>query len=938
MSDPIYAGNTAFYHLVRQLCCEHERELMLVSGKGGHTVKRAHSDLQKRQSSNSNATTGSGTGGQLRTSGASLSPREDLSPRGRGRTEEFTHRVSNTSMQPPGDCASAATASTAPGHPSETETPVNSTNCSPRPSRPSMSRRPSRLLQLPCQNPDIYGEAEDVKTKSRETSHDRKGSSQRGDDGLGRQASNVGEEQDGSEMMQRSPSMTSTASKLAEHFKTQARTPSITINMSDANSDGEGGTGVRSARSSTGTQLAALAPSLSLRSLQPPTPPHGGVLSPKGFQVLMPYHSEGGTSSLSPMGKSVSMQHPLMRASSSNRGSSDELVARSEISLEAEDLELHERWQGILDSEDGQPTTDQEYQMQGSRKSSDSSWFKYQSAVQQIGEPGVTESSRCVRTIEYCFVSSPASKRRLAWDLIGVIVLVQEMVQIPLQVFDIDESPFLSGVRYLTSFFWSLDLLSNFFVGYHYHGQVITHPGKAALHYMKSWFVLDAILVSLDWIDRLMDMASNTGTKALRMTKVTRGIRAVKLLRLMKFSQMLTDMTSMISSEYHRTCITILKIVLFIVAVNHLLACGFYGLHHLHGGRGWINNSFDETDSTSYRYFTSLHWSLTQFTPASMEVTPCNTLERVYTVIVLLFAMVTFSSFVSSITTAMTHLRNINATRIEEDSKLFKFLGQHAISAGLTSRVLHFFQERKQQRGRQSRTKEADVSLLKVLPESMKHDLRCEAYGPILCYHPMFRAFGCLDAEAMRYLAVIGCTEKRLMVRDEIFGQRSEVTHMIFLMEGCLNYSYTNTDGDKEIVTLTSGAWACEIALWCDRPPSQPFVAEIGSEIMMLDAKDLKTMAMKYRGSAASLARYGEKFIEQMKKEIETIKWKCVLYNDPDILADIAFRCIDVLDTDGVDPILGLISYGRSTTMPRLSRTSVKSTFSRVAIIGPTLA
>merc|ERR1719191_2017613 len=97
-----------------------------------------------------------------------------------------------------------------------------------------------------------------------------------------------------------------------------------------------------------------------------------------------------------------------------------------------------------------------------------------------------------------------------------------------------------------------------------------------------------------------------------------------------------------------------------IVSLAHLLGCGFWGISKF--GRnfqdswdlepGWAS-AFNGS-SVSYRYTTALHWSLTQFTPASMDLHPTNTLERAYSVVVIMLALVVFSSFVSSITAAMT--------------------------------------------------------------------------------------------------------------------------------------------------------------------------------------------------------------------------------------------------------------------------------------------
>merc|ERR1712061_341712 len=97
---------------------------------------------------------------------------------------------------------------------------------------------------------------------------------------------------------------------------------------------------------------------------------------------------------------------------------------------------------------------------------------------------------------------------------------------------------------------------------------------------------------------------------------------------------------------------------------NHLIACAWYAIGTIDEDTTvdtWVKANELEGTSILYRYTTSLHWSLTQFTPASMEVYPENGKERLFTVSVITIAMVTFSSFVSAITNAMTQLRNLNS-------------------------------------------------------------------------------------------------------------------------------------------------------------------------------------------------------------------------------------------------------------------------------------
>merc|ERR1719313_3303854 len=102
---------------------------------------------------------------------------------------------------------------------------------------------------------------------------------------------------------------------------------------------------------------------------------------------------------------------------------------------------------------------------------------------------------------------------------------------------------------------------------------------------------------------------------------------------------------------------------------------------------GWIEFHGFEDAPLGYQYLSSLHWTLTQFTPAGMEVYPHNSIERAFAVIVLLFALLFFSSFLSSITSCMTQLRQLNYATNHQFSLLRRFLKERNIAPELSIRI-----------------------------------------------------------------------------------------------------------------------------------------------------------------------------------------------------------------------------------------------------------
>merc|ERR1719318_2558484 len=92
------------------------------------------------------------------------------------------------------------------------------------------------------------------------------------------------------------------------------------------------------------------------------------------------------------------------------------------------------------------------------------------------------------------------------------------------------------------------------------------------------------------------------------------------LLRLFKVSGFLHEFFEAVQSEYMRIFLGIGKLLIMIMVINHFLACGFYwiganwDLEDVSASSGWVYHHRLNEESLAYKYMTSLHWSLTQFT------------------------------------------------------------------------------------------------------------------------------------------------------------------------------------------------------------------------------------------------------------------------------------------------------------------------------------
>jgi len=502
----------------------------------------------------------------------------------------------------------------------------------------------------------------------------------------------------------------------------------------------------------------------------------------------------------------------------------------------------------------------------------------------------------------------PTGKKRVCWDLMGILLLLHDLIFIPLQAFEggTDGLPrqydeFLKVLDYVGAVFWTSDIFVSFRTGYFSEeGFVEISPWKIARTYLKGWFGMDLLIVSTDWASMLMGMSEASGFMRLGKT-VSRVMRVFRLLRFLKMNKPLKEAMERINSEKTLQVIGICKTLVFIVIFNHYIACGWFWL----GSLGILDSSWPNKFlvnyplSFSYAYATSLHWSLTQFTPASMEVVPQNVAERFFVIVVIILALVAFSSFVSSITAAMTHIRHINAKKMQLETAVREFFAEHKISHHMASRVWHFLRSSKGKSAK--RLKEKDIPAFALLPQTIKEDLRLEVFYPILSVHPLFPELAKRDEyNHLLRIANTAITERSLTLGEQVFPNRTPVDHMVFVAFGDLKYTTLEEAmlGDESIGPIVrTGHWACEACLWADEVgldgPLIPFAGP--AEIVLLNAATFQRI-VNAEGKSDFVCKYAELFMcsfaDVAKSAMEGEEEVDVLFNDVEMIQDIVYETV----------------------------------------------
>mmetsp|Transcript_13773 Transcript_13773/g.31246 ORF Transcript_13773/g.31246 Transcript_13773/m.31246 type:complete len:517 (+) Transcript_13773:2-1552(+) len=326
--------------------------------------------------------------------------------------------------------------------------------------------------------------------------------------------------------------------------------------------------------------------------------------------------------------------------------------------------------------------------------------------------------------------------------------------------------------------------------------------------------------------------------------------------------------------------------------MNHFLACFWFWIGDNSGGPygNWVTSGGFDSRSLTYKYFTSLHWSLTQFTTGSMEVTATNETERVFSVVTLVFALMIFSSFLSSITAAMTQLQHLSSEAPQKMSQLRRYMKSRPIPRGLKVRIFRYVDHKLAADKHQ--VQEREVDLLHILSEPLTRELKLHINQPFLVKHPFFTHFVKRDRDALQHVCNLALTLIPLSKGDSLFAQRVSDSQMFFCMSGTLEYTHSKLprnqtrsrrlngssrvhavideeeEEDDDENVLNTKDWCCEPALWTTWVHVGSMHAKSVSDVLALSANPFADVIKGHQTLASHVLQYARGFIEQLNMMI----------------------------------------------------------------------
>jgi len=322
----------------------------------------------------------------------------------------------------------------------------------------------------------------------------------------------------------------------------------------------------------------------------------------------------------------------------------------------------------------------------------------------------------------------------------------------------------------------------------------------------------------------------------------------------------------------------IAKLMLIIIVCMHFVSCGWYWIGTLgNNGEGegydrrWVPENINDHVGLGYRYTTCFHWSLTQMTPASMEINPANALERFYTICIIFCGLLMFSSFISSMTQTMTELGRASGEHLRQDTLVQQYVNEHELSSELVSSILSFNRTRRRMQGVKKRLKQQDVATLSALPDRVLMQLHNEVYMPIIVAHPLFRKIENVDMVFVNAICHRVLSEMSVMNGELVFHLGQLAAKMYFPVAGVFGYAFGHlpTEGGRNLSELVpNDFWVSEASLWVVWCHHGALLGEAqSSDIIQVESGEFHTAA-SLTWCSDKLRTYAAFFAECMSDDI----------------------------------------------------------------------
>ncbi|KAI7808785.1 putative potassium voltage-gated channel subfamily H member 7 [Triplophysa rosa] len=312
----------------------------------------------------------------------------------------------------------------------------------------------------------------------------------------------------------------------------------------------------------------------------------------------------------------------------------------------------------------------------------------------------------------------------------------------------------LNVVDLIVDIMFIIDILINFRTTYvNLNEEVVSHPGKIAIHYFKGWFLIDMVAaIPFDLL--IFGSGSDETTTLIGLLKTARLLRLVRVAR--KLDRY---------SEYGAAVLMLLMCIFALIA--HWLACIWYAIGnverpYLDHKIGWLDNlgvsigkRYNYSDPSSGpsikdKYVTALYFTFSSLTSVGFgNVSPNTNSEKIFSICVMLIGSLMYASIFGNVSAIIQRLYSGTARYHTQMLRVKEFIRFHQIPNPLRQRLEEYFQHS----WTYTNGIDMNTEVLKGFPECLQADICLHLNQSLLEGCKAFRGAtkGCLRALAIHF-------------------------------------------------------------------------------------------------------------------------------------------------------------------------------------------
>lgn len=341
---------------------------------------------------------------------------------------------------------------------------------------------------------------------------------------------------------------------------------------------------------------------------------------------------------------------------------------------------------------------------------------------------------------------------------------------------------------------FTIDIIVTFFSTITVDGEEVTSRKKIAIHYLRSWFIVDLIaatpfdlIFAQGWLSELSNAA-----RSLRLFS-PRYIRILLMVQMLRIYHILPFLERTKKKELFNPGLIRLFFTIFVVLIiAHWVACGWLGL-------GKIDPALDYQTN----YLKALYWCITTITTIGYgDITPTTNVQTIYAMFVQLTGAGMYGYIIGNLASM---LANSDLARTQFRAKMEKiqtFMQYRDVPGDLQDSIRTYYDYLwNNRRGFD------ESAVLDELPSSLKVQVALHLNKEIIEKVPMFRG---APEEFIRQI-VLNLKPVLYTPGDFIFRKGEMGDQMYFISRG--KVEIVSEDGNTVYATLADGSFFGEIAL-----------------------------------------------------------------------------------------------------------------------------